>query len=118
MWLFDYLNPKMWKISRDYRRAVKEGKIIECNMKREWDLNWLINCIAPIIGTGIIACLFFADKDSVFVKFTNDYNVFEIFEILCSLLTGMPYGPRIPKMFEAPINQKRFLGQFINCNEN
>lgn len=82
MWLFDYLNPKMWKIKRDYRLAVKEGKVIEYYMKREWNLNWLINCIAPIIGTGIIACLFFADKDSVFFKFTNDYYVSEIFEIL------------------------------------
>jgi len=34
-------------------------------------------------------------------------------EMLCSLLTGMPYGPNIPKMFEAPMNQKRFLGHFL-----
>jgi len=37
------------------------------------------------------------------------------FEILCSLLTGMPYGPHIPKMFEAPMSQKRFLGHFISA---
>lgn len=36
-------------------------------------------------------------------------------EILCSLLTGMPYGPNIPKMFEAPMNEKRFLGHFISA---
>lgn len=34
-------------------------------------------------------------------------------EMLCSILTGMPYGPNIPKMFEAPMNQKRFLGHFL-----
>lgn len=31
-------------------------------------------------------------------------------EILCSVLSGMPYGPHIPKMFEAPLSAKRFLG--------
>lgn len=34
-------------------------------------------------------------------------------EVLCSLLSGMPYGPHIPKMFEAPLHAKRYLGQFI-----
>ena len=41
------------------------------------------------------------------------YGLGMIVEILCSLLTGMPYGPHIPKMFEAPMSQKRFLGHFI-----
>ena len=41
------------------------------------------------------------------------YGLSMAMEILCSLLTGMPYGPHIPKMFEAPMNQKRFLGHFI-----
>jgi ureidoglycolate dehydrogenase (NAD+) len=41
------------------------------------------------------------------------YGISMMIEILCSLLTGMPYGPHIPKMFEAPMSQKRFLGQFI-----
>jgi len=41
------------------------------------------------------------------------YGLSMMVEILCSLLTGMPYGPYIPKMFEAPLNQKRFLGHFV-----
>lgn len=41
------------------------------------------------------------------------YGLSMVVEILCGLLTGMPYGPHIPKMFEAPMSQKRFLGQFI-----
>ena len=41
------------------------------------------------------------------------YGLSMVVEILCSLLTGMPYGPHIPKMFEAPMNQKRYLGHFV-----
>lgn len=36
-------------------------------------------------------------------------------EILCSLLTGMPYGPQIPKMFEAPMSEHRRLGHLIGA---
>ena len=36
-------------------------------------------------------------------------------EILCSMLTGMPYGPYLSKMFAAPINEKRFLAHFITA---
>lgn len=43
------------------------------------------------------------------------YGLSLMVEILCSLLTGMPYGPHIPKMFEAPMSQKRFLGHFISA---
>lgn len=43
------------------------------------------------------------------------YGLSMAVEILCSLLTGMPYGPHIPKMFEAPLSQKRFLGHFISA---
>ena len=51
------------------------------------------------------------------------YGLSMVVEILCGLFTGMPYGPHIPKMFEAPMNQKRFLGQFviamkIDCFQN
>jgi len=41
------------------------------------------------------------------------YGLSMFIEILCSLLTGMPYGPHIPKMFEAPMTDKRYLGHFI-----
>lgn len=41
------------------------------------------------------------------------YGLSMMIEIICGLLTGMPYGPHIPKMFEAPISQRRFLGHFI-----
>lgn len=43
------------------------------------------------------------------------YGLSMMVEILCSLLTGMPYGFHIPKMFEAPMNEKRFLGHFISA---
>ncbi|KPK42816.1 MAG: hypothetical protein AMJ78_01070 [Omnitrophica WOR_2 bacterium SM23_29] len=43
------------------------------------------------------------------------YGLSMAVEILCSLLTGMPYGPHIPKMFEAPMNEKRLLGHFISA---
>lgn len=41
------------------------------------------------------------------------YGLSLMVEILCSLLTGMPYGVHIPKMFEAPMSEKRFLGHFV-----
>lgn len=43
------------------------------------------------------------------------YGLSLFVEILCGLLTGMPYGPHIPKMFEAPMSEKRFLGHFISA---
>lgn len=43
------------------------------------------------------------------------YGLSMAIEILCSLLTGMPYGPHIPKMFEAPMSEKRNLGQFVSA---
>src|SRR3989338_3183620 len=41
------------------------------------------------------------------------YGLSMALEILCSLLTGMPYGRNISKMFDAPLSEKRFLGHFI-----
>ncbi len=43
------------------------------------------------------------------------YGLSMMVEILCSLLTGMPYGPHIPKMFEAPMSEKRYLGHFVSA---
>jgi len=43
------------------------------------------------------------------------YGLSLMVEILCSLLSGMPYGPHIPKMFEAPLGQKRCLGHWIGA---
>lgn len=43
------------------------------------------------------------------------YGLSLMIEILCSMLTGMPYGPHISKMFEAPMHKKRFLGHFIGA---
>lgn len=43
------------------------------------------------------------------------YGLSMVVEILCSLLTGMAYGPHIPKMFEAPMCARRNLGQFISA---
>lgn len=67
--------------------------------------------------------------DSKGIETTNPYEIVTLLpiggykgyglsmavEILCSLLTGMPYGPHIPKMFEAPMNERRFLGHFITA---
>lgn len=41
------------------------------------------------------------------------YGLSMVIEILCGFLTGMLYGPYIPKMFEAPMSAKRLLGHFI-----
>ena len=43
------------------------------------------------------------------------YGLSMMVEILCSLLTGAPYGPNIPKMFEAPMSAKRYLGHFVSA---
>lgn len=43
------------------------------------------------------------------------YGLSMVVEILCGLLTGMPYGPHIPKMFEAPMSERRHLGQFVSA---
>jgi len=41
------------------------------------------------------------------------YGLSLMVEVLCGILTGMPYGPNISSMFKAPLSQKRFLGHFI-----
>ena len=41
------------------------------------------------------------------------YGLGMMVEILCSMLTGMPYGPHITNMFKAPMSKKRFLAHFI-----
>lgn len=41
------------------------------------------------------------------------YGLSLAFEIFCSLLTGMPYGPYIPKMFEPPLSQRRYISHFL-----
>jgi ureidoglycolate dehydrogenase (NAD+) len=38
------------------------------------------------------------------------YGLSLMVEILCALLTGMPFGPHIPRMYDAPINERRNLG--------
>lgn len=43
------------------------------------------------------------------------YGLSMAIEILCGLLSGMAYGPHIPKMFEAPMDQKRLLGHFVTA---
>ena len=43
------------------------------------------------------------------------YGLSMMIEILCGMLTGMPFGPHIPKMFASPMNEKRFLGHFISA---
>ncbi|MEW6428686.1 MAG: Ldh family oxidoreductase [Thermodesulfobacteriota bacterium] len=42
------------------------------------------------------------------------YGLSLMVEVLCSMLTGMPFGPHIPKMFEN-LEEKRFLGQFVSA---
>jgi len=42
------------------------------------------------------------------------YGLSLMVEVLCSMLTGMPFGPHIPKMFEN-LEQKRYLGHFVSA---
>jgi len=41
------------------------------------------------------------------------YGLSLMVEVLCALLTGMPFGPYIPRMYDAPIEEKRNLGHFF-----
>lgn len=41
------------------------------------------------------------------------YGLGMMVEILCSMLTGMPYGPHITNMFKASMSEKRFLAHFV-----
>lgn len=41
------------------------------------------------------------------------YGLSLMVEILCALLSGMPFGPDIPRMYDAPIGDKRNLGHFF-----
>ncbi len=41
------------------------------------------------------------------------YGLSLMVEVLCSMLTGMPYGPHISSMFADPLDKKRYLGHFI-----
>ncbi|MFZ5775053.1 MAG: Ldh family oxidoreductase [Thermodesulfobacteriota bacterium] len=42
------------------------------------------------------------------------YGLSLMVEILCSTLTGMPFGPHISKMFEN-LEQKRYLGHYVSA---
>nr|NJM03020.1 Ldh family oxidoreductase [Desulfobacula sp.] len=42
------------------------------------------------------------------------YGLSLMVEVLCSMLSGMPYGPHISKMFE-DLTRKRYLGHFIGA---
>lgn len=41
------------------------------------------------------------------------YGLALVVEILCSVLAEMPYGPHIPKMYGAPLDQRRYLAHFV-----
>ncbi|MAV63590.1 MAG: hypothetical protein CMG00_00190 [Candidatus Marinimicrobia bacterium] len=40
------------------------------------------------------------------------YALASMVEVLCSILSGMNFGPHIPSMYKSPINSPRKLGQF------
>ncbi len=40
------------------------------------------------------------------------YALASMVEVLCSILSGMNFGPHIPSMYGSPINEPRKLGQF------
>lgn len=42
------------------------------------------------------------------------YGLSLMVEVLCSMLTGMPYGPHISKMFR-DLEKKRYLGHFVGA---
>lgn len=41
------------------------------------------------------------------------YGIAAMVEVLCSLLTGMPFGRDIPPMYTTPMDQRRYLGHFF-----
>ena len=41
------------------------------------------------------------------------YGLSLMVEILCAILSGMPFGPHIPKMYNSPIEERRNLGHFF-----
>jgi len=41
------------------------------------------------------------------------YGLALVVEVLCALLSGMPFGPHITRMYDAPIEEKRNLGHFF-----
>lgn len=41
------------------------------------------------------------------------YGLSFMVETLCAILTGMPFGPHISRMYDAPIHEKRNLGHFV-----
>jgi len=46
----------------------------------------------------------------------GDYKGFGlsmVIDILCALLSGMPFGKEISSMYLSPLHEKRFLGQFV-----
>ena len=43
------------------------------------------------------------------------YVLASAIEMLCSIMTGMPFGKNIDKMFDAPINKKENWLNFIFC---
>ena len=46
----------------------------------------------------------------------GDYKGFGlsmIVDILCALLSGMPFGKKISSMYLSPLHEKRYLGQFV-----
>lgn len=46
------------------------------------------------------------------------YGLAAMVEILCSILSGMPYGPHLLPMFTSDINEKRFISQFYIIMRN
>ena len=40
------------------------------------------------------------------------FGIAAMVEMLCGILTGMPFGRAIPAMFTTPMDKKRHLGQF------
>lgn len=43
------------------------------------------------------------------------YGLSLMVEVLCSMLTGMPYGPHMTHMFGEDLSQKRRLGHFVSA---
>jgi len=41
------------------------------------------------------------------------YGLSLMVEVLCGILTGMPFGSHISSMYKAPMNERRMLGHFI-----
>ena len=76
-----------------------------------------IDSVAPLSISGQVDAYFKANSNKVSsskTSYTNQqgFGLGMVVDILCGLLSGMPFGREITSMYQTPLDQKRYLGQF------